>query len=75
MTETDVTTQEDWDPGKRQDLARPRTDRRRIGWREFRRSYPGLITTRGEASVDRSLASVCEAGDCSPAAPELEARR
>ena len=37
--------------------------------------YPGLITTRGEASVDRSLASVCEAGDCSPAAPELEARR
>ena len=46
MTETDVTTtQEDWDPGRRRDLARPRTDRRRIGWREFRRSYPGLITT------------------------------
>ena len=42
---TDVTTQEDWDPGRRQDVARPRTDRRRLGWREFRRSYPGLLTT------------------------------
>src|SRR5512133_2911402 len=42
---TDVTTEEDWDPGRRRDLARPRTDRRRLGWREFRRSYSGLITT------------------------------
>ena len=46
MTETDVTpTQQDFDPGRRRDPARPRTDRRRSGWREFRRSYPGLITT------------------------------
>src|SRR6478609_6413819 len=45
LSMTDVTTQEDWDPGRRRDLARPRTDRRRVGWREFRRSYPGLITT------------------------------
>src|SRR5690242_12330390 len=45
MTETDVPTQQDWDPGRRRDLARPRTDRRRVGWREFRHSYPGLITT------------------------------
>jgi len=46
MTETDVPpTQHDWDPGRRRDPARPRTDRRRVGWREFRRSYPGLIAT------------------------------
>jgi hypothetical protein len=42
---TEVTSQEDWDPGRRRDLARPRTDRRRVGWREFRHSYPGLIAT------------------------------
>jgi len=48
---TDVTTQEDWDPGRRRDLARPRTDRRRLGWREFRRSYPGLITTMAIAVI------------------------
>ena len=42
---TDVTTQEEWDPGRRRDAVRPRTDRRRLGWREFRRSYPGLLTT------------------------------
>jgi hypothetical protein len=34
---------DDWDPGRRKDTVRMRTDRRRIGWREFRRSYPGLI--------------------------------
>ena len=48
---SDVTTQEDWDPGRRRDLARPRTDRRRLGWREFRRSYPGLITTMAIAVI------------------------
>ncbi len=44
--------------------------------------YPGLITTRGEASVDRSLASLCEGEDCpagvaptAAAAPDLEASR
>ena len=36
---------DDWDAGRRKDTERMRTDRRRIGWREFRRSYPGLITT------------------------------
>lgn len=34
--------------------------------------YPGLITSRGEASVDRSLASLCEADDC-PAGVEQPA--
>jgi len=48
---TDVTTQEDWEPGRRRDLARPRTDRRRLGWREFRRSYPGLIATMAIAVI------------------------
>jgi predicted HTH domain antitoxin len=48
---TEVTTQEDWDPGRRRDLARSRTDRRRIGWREFRRSYPGLIATMAIAVI------------------------
>jgi hypothetical protein len=42
---TDVSPQEDWEPGRRKDASRERTDRRRLGWREFRRSYPGLITT------------------------------
>ena len=36
---------DDWDPGRRKDPSRLRTDRRRLGWREFRRSYPGLIVT------------------------------
>jgi hypothetical protein len=48
---TEVTSHEDWDPGRRRDLARPRTDRRRVGWREFRRSYPGLITTMAIAVI------------------------
>jgi hypothetical protein len=36
---------DDWDPGRRKDAERMRTDRRRVGWREFRHSYPGLIVT------------------------------
>jgi hypothetical protein len=34
-----------WDAGRRRDAERPRTDRRRAGWREFRRSYPGIVAT------------------------------
>ncbi|HEY2026958.1 MAG TPA: hypothetical protein VGG78_08110 [Gemmatimonadaceae bacterium] len=34
-----------WDPGRRKDVDRPRTDRRRVSWREFRRSYPGILVT------------------------------
>jgi len=37
--------QDDWDPGRRKDPTRERTDRRRLGWREFRRSYPGVVVT------------------------------
>jgi hypothetical protein len=36
---------DDWDPGRRKDPVRMRTDRRRAGWREFRRSYPGIVAT------------------------------
>ena len=36
---------DDYDPGRRSDQARARTDRRRVGWREFRHSYPGIIAT------------------------------
>lgn len=36
---------DDWDPGRRKDTERPRTDRRRVGWREFRHSYPGILAT------------------------------
>ena len=42
---TDAFPQDDWDPGRRKDLSRPRTDRRRLGWREFRRSYRGFVFT------------------------------
>jgi hypothetical protein len=42
---------DDYDPGRRSDPARPRTDRRRAGWREFRRSYPGVIATATIAVV------------------------
>ncbi len=34
-----------WDPGRRKDALRMRTDRRRSGWREFRHSYPGIVAT------------------------------
>jgi hypothetical protein len=40
-----------WDAGRRKDATRPRTDRRRVGWREFRHSYPGLIATMTIAVV------------------------
>ncbi len=36
---------DDYDAGRRADATRPRTDRRRATWREFRRSYPGIIAT------------------------------
>ncbi len=42
---------ESWDPGRRVDSTRERTDRRRHGWREFRHSYPGLVATMGLAVV------------------------
>jgi hypothetical protein len=42
---------DDWDPGRRKDASRMRTDRRRVGWREFRRSYPGLVATMAIAIV------------------------
>ena len=36
----------DRDPGDRRDLASGRTgDRRRAGWRDFRRAYPGFVFT------------------------------
>jgi hypothetical protein len=34
-----------WDPGRRLDAERPRTDRRRLSWREFRQTYPGILAT------------------------------
>jgi hypothetical protein len=34
-----------WDPGRRKDAVREPTDRRRVGWREFRHSYPGIVAT------------------------------
>jgi hypothetical protein len=43
--------QDDWDPGRRKDRARERTDRRRLGWREFRHGYPGLLATMAIAVV------------------------
>jgi hypothetical protein len=42
---------DDLDSGRRKDAARPRTDRRRLHWREFRHSYPGLVTTMAIAVV------------------------
>jgi hypothetical protein len=41
----------EWDPGRRRDNARERTDRRRLGWREFRHSYPGIVATMTIALV------------------------
>ncbi|HEY2065712.1 MAG TPA: hypothetical protein VGG84_07105 [Gemmatimonadaceae bacterium] len=40
-----------WDSGRRQNADRPRTDRRRAGWREFRRSYPGILVTMSIAML------------------------
>ena len=48
---TNPPTPDDWDPGRRRDAVRTRTDRRRVGWREFRRSYPGLVATLAIAVV------------------------
>lgn len=48
---TNPPPQDDWDAGRRRDPARERTDRRRVGWREFRRSYPGLVATMTVALV------------------------
>jgi hypothetical protein len=45
MTNPPPPPHDDYDPGRRLDAARPRTDRRRGTWREFRRSYPGIIAT------------------------------
>lgn len=42
---TNPPPQDDWDPGRRKDATRMRTDRRRVGWREFRRAYPTLVAT------------------------------
>jgi hypothetical protein len=42
---TPPTLPPDWDPGRRKDAMRERTDRRRVGWHEFRHSYPGIVAT------------------------------
>ncbi|HKH93305.1 MAG TPA: L,D-transpeptidase [Gemmatimonadaceae bacterium] len=41
----DASMQDHWEPGRRKDESRPRTDRRRLGWREFRHSYRGFVIT------------------------------
>ena len=46
-----MTLPPDWDPGRRKDAERERTDRRRTGWREFRHSYPGIVATMSIAVV------------------------
>ena len=48
---TPTTLPPDWDPGRRKDAARERTDRRRTGWRDFRHSYPGIVATMAIAFV------------------------
>lgn len=42
---------DDYHPGRRSDPTRARSDRRRAGWREFRRSYPGIIATAVVAAL------------------------
>lgn len=42
---TSTPPDDEWDAGRRKDATRARTDRRRVGWREFRHSYPGLVAT------------------------------
>src|SRR3982074_3404087 len=51
MTNPPASPHDDWDAGRRKDASRERTDRRRIGWREFRDSYPGLVATMTIAAV------------------------
>jgi len=48
---TNSPPQDDWDPGRRKDATRERTDRRRLSWREFRHSYRGLVVTMAIAVV------------------------
>jgi hypothetical protein len=48
---TDISPIHGYEPGRRKDADRPRTDRRRLGWREFRRSYPGIVATMTIAVV------------------------
>lgn len=48
---TPTTLPPDWDPGRRKDAARERTDRRRVGWSDFRHSYPGIVATMAIAFV------------------------
>ena len=45
MTNPPPPPRDDYDPGRRRDATRERTDRRRASWREFRQSYPGIIAT------------------------------
>lgn len=45
MTTPPSPPRDEYDPGRRSDPTRLRTDRRRASWREFRHSYPGIITT------------------------------
>ena len=61
---TDASAQDEWDPGRRKDAARPRTDRRRLGWREFRRNYPRL---RRHARASPSWCSSRSTSCCSRA--------
>ena len=42
---TNASMNDDWEAGRRKDPSRPRSDRRRLGWREFRRSYRGFVIT------------------------------
>jgi hypothetical protein len=51
MTNPPHITPDDWDPGRRKDPARERTDRRRSSWREFRHSYPGIVATMSIAVI------------------------
>jgi hypothetical protein len=48
---TDISPLHGYDPGRRKDTARPQSDRRRLGWREFRHSYPGIVATMTIAVV------------------------
>jgi hypothetical protein len=48
---TDISPLHDHQAGRRKDAERPHTDRRRLGWREFRHSYPGLVATMTIAVV------------------------
>jgi hypothetical protein len=48
---TDISPLRGYDPGRRKDADRPPTDRRRLGWREFRRSYPGIVATMSIAAA------------------------